>query len=501
MFAASIPISFAGWGIREISAVVALGAIGVSATDALVIAVTLGLGSLLTMTIVVAVSTSQKENPAQISNSANLDYLTLNLNYERALFILLPLLVSILIPFQLHVPIGNGLLNVNLADPLAILAGASLAFFAIKEAPSHSFVRGPIIASLSGMTFALTLALAIGIISFGLTPWAATNRYVGWYLLLCYFSVGALCSQRLGTSGLRTLGLTLASAIAAIALLDLILISISYLGIRVPKGLRVYEVEGFAQNRNAFAFQVLIALAFVMAFARNTKIRMILLLILYASILLAGSRAGWGAFAVLLAIGTYYRVIGLRELIAITIMSLANIGLAIAAASWLKIGGGPGAVGKLVTEFILPNESTTTERMYTIAAAWDLFASHPLFGAGLGAFVHQELVLHQRQLVIHSTPLWMLAELGLVGTAFFVIPAIALAVRCKRLANGGDPTAILLILVLAVFGTMSLVHDLLFQRIFWLVIGACSPLILSDRITNHRANLGSTSAHRSLQAH
>lgn len=50
--------------------------------------------------------------------------------------------------------------------------------------------------------------------------------------------------------------------------------------------------------------------------------------------------------------------------------------------------------------------------------------------------------------------------------------------RCIRLAHGGDRIATLLVLVFAAFGTMSLVHDMLFQRMFWLVLGAGVPLIL-----------------------
>jgi len=145
------------------------------------------------------------------------------------------------------------------------------------------------------MTFAMTLALAIGIASFGLTPWAMTNRYIGWFLLLCYFSVGALCSQRFGATGVKMLGLTLAGAIAAIVLLDVLLMLIGDFGIRVPRGLRVTQLEGFAQNRNAFSFQILIAFAFVVVFARNARARMTLLLILCSGILIAGSRAGWRA--------------------------------------------------------------------------------------------------------------------------------------------------------------------------------------------------------------
>ena len=56
MFATSVPISLAGWGMREMSAVVGLGAIGVSAHAALTTAVIIGIGSLLVVAMIAAVS-------------------------------------------------------------------------------------------------------------------------------------------------------------------------------------------------------------------------------------------------------------------------------------------------------------------------------------------------------------------------------------------------------------------------------------------------------------
>ena len=54
----------------------------------------------------------------------------------------------------------------------------------------------------------------------------------------------------------------------------------------------------------------------------------------------------------------------------------------------------------------------------TLVGGWKLFVGHPLFGAGLGAYRHEDILASSRiPLVIHSTALWLLAELGLVATA------------------------------------------------------------------------------------
>ena len=56
MFATSVPISLAGWGMREMSAVVGLGAIGVPAHAALTAAVMIGIGALLVVGVFAAIS-------------------------------------------------------------------------------------------------------------------------------------------------------------------------------------------------------------------------------------------------------------------------------------------------------------------------------------------------------------------------------------------------------------------------------------------------------------
>src|SRR5262245_31072927 len=56
MFASSMPISLAGWGMREMSAVVGLSAIGVPAHAALTAAVVIGIGSMLVVGMLAAIS-------------------------------------------------------------------------------------------------------------------------------------------------------------------------------------------------------------------------------------------------------------------------------------------------------------------------------------------------------------------------------------------------------------------------------------------------------------
>jgi hypothetical protein len=114
IFATSVPISLAGWGMRELSAVVGLGAIGVPAHAALTAAVTIGIGSLLVVGVLAAISvpqTSVRKPPKAVQPVNSVDY-------YRVLTWILPLCAAILVLFQVYVPVQSGLINANLADPL-----------------------------------------------------------------------------------------------------------------------------------------------------------------------------------------------------------------------------------------------------------------------------------------------------------------------------------------------------------------------------------------------
>jgi Lysylphosphatidylglycerol synthase TM region len=129
MFAASVPISLAGWGVREMSAVAALGTIGVPSHVAFTTAILVGFGSLVAMGVILSVSMmrSASKNTARAAAPQNG-----SIDYGRALRWAIPLAAATLVLFQIYVPIGAGLLNVNLADPVVILGGALFLLAMIK---------------------------------------------------------------------------------------------------------------------------------------------------------------------------------------------------------------------------------------------------------------------------------------------------------------------------------------------------------------------------------
>ncbi|MEJ2625790.1 MAG: O-antigen ligase family protein [Pseudolabrys sp.] len=127
--------------------------------------------------------------------------------------------------------------------------------------------------------------------------------------------------------------------------------------------------------------------------------------------------------------------------------------------------------GLIVPQF-LPTHSSMSERFVSLVGAWKLFVSHPIFGGGLGAYVSQKnMTADGIPLVIHSTELWLLAELGLVGFLVFAILGGYVWFTEWRVA-GVDSAAAVVALCFLGFAVMSVPADMLYQRTFWLVVGA-----------------------------
>jgi O-antigen ligase len=99
-----------------------------------------------------------------------------------------------------------------------------------------------------------------------------------------------------------------------------------------------------------------------------------------------------------------------------------------------------------------------------------MFLAHPLFGAGIGAYMQQQIQSTGVPLVLHSTPVWLLAETGVIGFGVFAAAAWRLGAAAIRHRN--EPAARLAIMILCALAAMSAAHEMLYQRGFWLLLGA-----------------------------
>lgn len=458
MFAASIPISFAGWGVRELSAVAALSAVGMPTELSLLAAVLVGVLSIATSFIMAAMSirrftaSTLKREPVQSEA---------RLQYEKILGAVLPVLIAIFVFFQVHLPAEHGLfINVNLADPLAMVGGLLFAAVLISGRAAHWRVSG-INMHIAACTAVVTLSLLIGAATIGWTQWAVANKYVGWFVLLSFGATGALA---IGHIDLQKVLQTFAIAGCAVIVFELL----SYFGAAFGILPSKYLAMGFAQNTNAFAFQCIMVFCVSLVLPKGQWIGMSLAL---TGIWLSQSRAGIGAVAVLLIVATIY-VPGRMRLVVFSLVLAAMCSALVATvSSWAAtcIQTGSLVCAKAVTPFA-PQDSSTAEHISLAKQAVEMFLSNPVFGAGLGVFISRDNGPYP--LAIHSTPLWLLAEFGVVGFLTFVVPLSRVFLNEMKRFRANDLAGNLLVLAITGFSAMSLFHEMLYQRAFWFLLGA-----------------------------
>jgi hypothetical protein len=461
MFAASIPISFAGWGVREMSAMAALGAVGMPGGASLTVAIAVGVLSLASAGALAAL-TARHHTELPSHSTAAAGGVAPASRPDALLAAILPVLTAMFVFFQVHLPTQSGKININLADPFAIVGGIMLLL-----AARYGALRW----RLSGInlhvvlcTFALTLALLIGASHIGWTQWAVTNKYLGWFILLAFAATGAL-GAKLDLK--RTLD-TFALAGGTIVALQIAQIYFVALGVVPPAS----NIMGFAQNANAFAFQCLMLLGVTLSQQRP---RPTLIALVLAAIIFTGSRAGIGAACVVIATALILApnvwkpiakgVVGLGVIIGLMLL----LGMIPALVGHGAIGTEslPTVLGTIRSTAKLA--SSDSDHLRSTEAGIRMFLAHPIFGAGLGVFIHDWP--GKVPLVIHSTLLWLLAEFGLVGTLIFLIPVVRLFVSEAAQFRRNDTAGRLIILLIAALSSMSLFHELMYQRTFWFLLG------------------------------
>jgi hypothetical protein len=178
---------------------------------------------------------------------------------------------------------------------------------------------------LAGITIILGLTFLIGVHEFGVTPWALRNRLVGWVVLMGYAACGAALITIFGAVGRKRLVETfLAATLSAIVVHMCARFGYAsgLLDTQPP-----FNFEGFAANRNSFAFQTLIVLGLSIAILKpNTQLTSVALTtavtILLFAILQSGSLTGIFTAGILISILGFHFCYHRRRLLIAVIASL-----------------------------------------------------------------------------------------------------------------------------------------------------------------------------------
>jgi uncharacterized membrane protein YbhN (UPF0104 family) len=496
-FSASLPISFGGWGPRELTTVYVLGQLGVAPADALAASVVIGMGSMLTTLLVagVALSVGRYSGDSVGRLGVSTDEAEIMIALKKKAAWIIGFSAALTVFFQLHVAWSETVVNLNLADPFAILALGALSLQAVFERkwPLWRFPQ------FQWMLLAISLLLLFGFVwgyeKIGITSWAVNNRLFGWLVLLGYLSAGYLIVESHGAHGMRRFTETVASVACVIIMLQVFLRLLNSAGIH-PFGLLTPNFEGYAGNRNAFVFQLLIVLSLIMGYSRvwmrrfqkagGTALPILYLTqgIIVTGIVLTGSRAALGTTLIMLLLAWFSRLVDRRIIL---------WGLIIAGLLWAGIQKTQSLITEqpaqpVVTE--LPAQPVVTKQPAYLQspfstemsdqARWDanrhafeMWLQSPITGTGLGVFAAKSAQWFNFPMIIHSTPIWILAEFGLIGIAIF---GAFFYMMLRHVFNDWKrwpklPAERALLFALLAFAIFSQVHEMLYQRILWLMLG------------------------------
>jgi O-antigen ligase len=494
MLVAALPISFAGWGFRELSASLAFSHIGLAYEQGFAVGVSIGLLSIVALACNIASIGLRPSVPSR--TEAPSPGVARPCSLEYAVYWLFALGAAVAVLFQVRIPTHSGEINVNLGDPLAIIGALIVLGLAWQTRGLLRFWRAPwLLPAIGAVTIVLAAGLLHGYALYGPIDWAIFNRFIGWLILLAYFCSGALIVIVSGRAGFSALRRVLVAGTAGLVIWEIVhrfLTVVLDVAIGDPPSLRAEAVAG---NPNAFTFQLLMAFSALIASSefrhrrRSVAWPEALAGLLLAGIWLAGSRAGVVALvAVIATIPALFRSTTDRTAffsklaLAVAIGSVALIVTDFAATLVNWNAGGPGllhALGNLSGGLAFSTADVQADRIESLQGGLALWAEHPFFGAGLGAYIQGHIARTGTPLIIHNSLLWVAAELGLVGLCAygFLFVAIGNAVCTRR--EGTDSKALVVGCIVA-FAVVSLAHDMIYQRVLWLLLGAAmaSPCAL-----------------------
>lgn len=465
MLAASLPVSFAGWGIRELSAIAALGAVGVSAHASFLVALLMGVISIFAIACLLPFAFGFRD--LRTTSVSKRDALSsLPADYSAMLGIMLPLAAATAVFFQIFVPLNRGLLNLNLADPIAVLAGS---FFVVQH-----FKKGwPLWRYREFNYFVLMATLVVilgylhGLFSFGWSDWAFSNKLVGWFVLLCYGATGALIVRQVGNEGFELILKTFVGVAVSIVVFELCILFAYRSGAHSLSSVFILPLQGLSQNRNAFAFLLLLALKvlIVSRWPRSALLAGVILIGIWYS----GSRSVFLALPIVLLLAQYIKAVSWPFVI--RSIGVSSLLLIVTTTGPAVVNAIMGTLSDSLYDMMKPIVTASdSERMVSIVGGFNLFLQHPIFGAGLGAYYEQQ-VAAGHPLVIHSVPVWLLAEFGLIGAAILSFP-IFFIFFSEVLQKPNEVKGVLLVLLITGFAVMGAFHEIMYQRGFWILLGA-----------------------------
>lgn len=395
--------------------------------------------------------------------------------------------LAILMAFSLHFLVTLDLrgypVRVALADlvlPVAMVAFLLPASIFRRLADSRAWLNTGFLVLLAACTAWIAIAIGVGRVSSGRwIPWALLQKGAGWGVLLGYLAVGAAMGLALADQRERFLKAFVmtawAVALVSIAIYQAWMVNPEFVFLDRFEG----RVEGFFDNPNAYGIAMVAIVGMQLAamgrgLMANTLMSRWGLALLVAVIVLARSRSAWIAVPAMLIPLLWLRVTGWQ----LVWGGVWRGGLLLAAlyglASLVVLSGGGSLTGTVaISAETLSGpmvDSAVNHRMRIMEAAVGMWRESPILGIGLGSFYVHELA-QGNSATIHTSALWILTEMGLIGLALFATLFGSCLLGLWRAARAGDAWAGVGLAVLCTLAVSSIGTEILYQRYLWIVLG------------------------------
>jgi O-antigen ligase len=379
------------------------------------------------------------------------------------------ILLAASIQVNVTLPISQSGLRVSIADLVLPVAAVAVLVPLLKTGwPARRWANTSLPIWIAGMTAVLIVSFLVGYSRSGsILPWAFYNKLLGWFVLMAYLLVGACIVWTGGKHAVHRF-LT-AFCLTAIGIAALSSVGFPLFGQldTLPILLQDFRLTGFVQNSNAFGFLIVVALCLSLG---EKPVNHWFIVALITALFFTGSRgamlAGAGAAIILFAINRE-RLRPLKKAVPWSICTIAVIG---GTHYFLAQLSSNNAITIQPDRFDIAG-ATITQRVELGKLALQLFADSPVFGAGLGVFQQAAVAAGHpvNGSTIHSSPLWLLTETGIVGMAVFAGFFVTFLRYFYRDRQNTMSQSMLAIMV--AFAIMACTGEFIYQRYLWLLFG------------------------------
>ena len=322
-----------------------------------------------------------------------------------------------------------------------------------------------------------------------LQSWAFINKFLGWFVLIAYLVLGALVNLSFSDGQKKIFLKLLLISASLICLFELKPVMETYLGYNT-----YWRPLGLTGNPNSFGLLLVIIFLVSLSLkledgAKPGKLDNLLFMWLIFWVILSGSRSAWLALIAGVMLLIFLRKENLALVLTTILGGLLLFVLFQTGIPYIEhiiqlLGLGTAEIKLHTATSYLGRDNIlydagVSERWLMLERGYELWRQNPLFGTGLGGFLHNQISLGSQK-TMHNTAGWIVVEMGALGLilfTLFLIRTVSWLWKNQKQQNVKNCYFLMGLAVLFALVAASLGMEAMYQRHIWFFAG----LALSTR--------------------